>query len=165
MTTTVGQTFIDRAYGVDISNSIVKVARFPPTLSELENPLRCASLAPESSARPRKRGFEEFTDDLQAELRRVAYRNHYDPDQRTSSQSVSKRQRKHGLDLDDVGNHARPIHLSEISENIALQRPLQNSILQPSSSVLGHDFQRAPGTKRTLSALKSDRRSANSHRT
>lgn len=165
MTTTVGQTFIDRAFGVDISNSIVKVVRFPPTPSELENPLRCASLAPESSARPRKRGFEEFTEDLQAKLRRAAYGKHYGPEQLTSSQSVNKRQRKQGRDLDDADNRVRPIHLSGISENIALQTSLQNSILQQSSSILGNDSQRSPGTKRTLSASKSGRRSADLHRT
>lgn len=57
---TVGECFENPSNGGDISNSIVRVARFPPTASELENPQRFASIARESTARPQKRHFENF---------------------------------------------------------------------------------------------------------
>lgn len=147
MTTTVGQTFIDRACGVDISNSIVKVIRFPPTPSELEDPFRCASLAPESSARPRKRGFEEFTEGLQTKLRSAAYANPYGHEQLISSQRGNKRQRKQSLNTNDVGNYLTPIQSSEGFENVALQNLSQTSVLQRSSSIQVNDSQRSPGIK------------------
>lgn len=151
MTTTVGQTFIDRACGVDVSNSIVKVVRFPPTPIELEDPLRCASLAPESSARPRKRGFEEFTECVQTELRDAPYTNTFDPEQLIVSQRVSKRQRKRNLGSNDAGNYIIPIQSSEAFENAVSQDPLQTSIIQRSSSIQVNDSQRSPAIKRVTS--------------
>lgn len=57
---TVGEVFDDLPGGTDISRSIVKVVRCPPTPDELENPLRFVSLAPESSARPQKRRLTQL---------------------------------------------------------------------------------------------------------
>lgn len=57
---TVGECFENPSDNGDISNSIVNVARFPPTASELENPQRFASVARESTARPQKRRYEQF---------------------------------------------------------------------------------------------------------
>lgn len=57
---TVGEVFDDLPGSTDISRSIVKVVRCPPTPDELENPLRFVSLAPESSARPQKRRLTQF---------------------------------------------------------------------------------------------------------
>lgn len=48
----VSDAFKDKSSALD---SIVKVARFPPSASELNNPQRYASLLPESAARPQKR--------------------------------------------------------------------------------------------------------------
>lgn len=55
MPLTVGEVFDDLPGSTDISRSVVKVVRSPPTPGELENPLRFVSLVPESSARPQKR--------------------------------------------------------------------------------------------------------------
>lgn len=151
MTTTVGETFIDRACGVDISNSIVKVVRFPPTSSELENPFRCASIAPESSARPRKRGFEQFAERDQTELQDDVYANTFDPEQLISSQRVSKRQRKSLFDMHDVTNYLRPIQSGEVLGNVAPQDSSQTAILQRSTCIQVNDSQRSPGHKRTAS--------------
>ena len=151
MTTTVGQTFIDRACDVDISNSIVKVVRFPPTPSELENPFRCASLAPESSARPRKRGFAEFTERVQTELRDAPYANTFAPQQLISSQRMSKRQRKINLNVNDVGNHLIPIQSTEVFDNTSSQDPSKRSIIQRSSSIQVDDSQRSYGVQSTTS--------------
>lgn len=61
MPLTVGEVFDDLpANTTDISRSIVKVVRSPPTPEELENPLRFVSLAAESSARPRKRPLTQL---------------------------------------------------------------------------------------------------------
>ena len=57
MPLTVGEVFDDISGNTDISRSIVKVVRSPPTPDVLENPLRSISLAPESSARPQKRSL------------------------------------------------------------------------------------------------------------
>lgn len=57
MPLTVGEVFDDISGNTDISRSIVRVVRSPPTPDELENPLRSISLAPESSARPQKRSL------------------------------------------------------------------------------------------------------------
>lgn len=57
---TVGEVFDDLHDNADISRSIVKVVRSPPTPDELENPLRYVSLAPESSARPQKRRLTQL---------------------------------------------------------------------------------------------------------
>ena len=153
MTTTVGQTFIDRACGVDISNSIVKVVRFPPTPIELENPFRCASVAPDSSARPRKRGFEEFAERDPTEVRDVAYGNTFVPEQLTSSQRVSKRQRRRNLDINDVGNYLRPIQSSELCEDVASQDSSRTPIVQRTSSIQVNDSQTSPGLKRMTSSV------------
>lgn len=52
----VGDLFKDRSPGdKDLRDSIVYVHRYPPTKHELESAQRFSSLAPESSARPRKR--------------------------------------------------------------------------------------------------------------
>lgn len=153
MTTTVGQTFVDRACGVDISNSIVKVVRFPPTPSELENPFRCASVAPESSARPRKRGFEEFTERVQTELQDAPYAGSFVPQPIISSQRVSKRQRTTNLGLNDVGNHLMPVQSSEVFENISSQDPSKRSIIQRSSPIQVDDSQRSDGVQSKNSNL------------
>lgn len=61
MPLTVGEVFDDLpANTTDISRSIVKVVRSPPTPEELENPLRFVSLVAESSARPRKRPLTQL---------------------------------------------------------------------------------------------------------
>lgn len=60
MPLTVGEVFDDLPGSTDISRSIVKVVRCPPTPDELENPLRFVSLAPESSARPQKRRLTQL---------------------------------------------------------------------------------------------------------
>ena len=57
---TVGECFENPSDGANITNSIVKVARFPPTTSELENPQRFASIVRESTARPQKRHYEHL---------------------------------------------------------------------------------------------------------
>lgn len=151
MTTTVGQTFIDRACGVDISNSIVKVVRYPPTLAELENPLRCASIAPDSSARPRKRGFQEFTDDSQSLFRDSAHRTDHNPRQLLVSQRVSKRSRGHEPSIDDVGNLLPSMRTNESFENLVVQSSSQNSILPQPCSVQVNDSQRSAELNRMLS--------------
>lgn len=151
MTTTVGQTFIDRASGVDVSNSIVKVVRFPPSQSELENPFRCASIAPESSARPRKRGYEEFAERVQAELCDTPDISTFIPEQLISSQRVIKRQRNGDLGVNDVGNYLIPIQSSEVFENVVATDMSRTSFIQPSASVQVDDSQRSHGLKRTIS--------------
>ena len=149
MTTTVGQTFIDRANGVDISNSIVKVVRFPPTPSELENPFRCASIAPESSARPRKRRYEDFTEHVQAELRNAPYTSTFIPEQLISSQRVIQRQRKSDLGLNDVGDYLVHNQSTEVFGNVVASDLLQAPFIRQSSSILVDDSQRSAGLKRT----------------
>lgn len=149
MTTTVGQNFIDRACGVDVSNSIVKVVRFPPTPSELANPLRCASLAPESSARPRKRAYDEFAESINTNVGGVDFENGYDREHLiSSSQSASKRQRMQGRTTNDIGEFFRPFQPSEVSENIVVQRSWETSVQQQSSSVQVTNSQRSPKKKR-----------------
>lgn len=56
---TVGELFENPA-GDDVSKSIVRVVAVPPTLSDLRNPQRFVSLAPDSSARPLKRTLYEM---------------------------------------------------------------------------------------------------------
>lgn len=148
MTTTVGQAFIDRAQGVDISNSIVKVVRFPPTPSELDNPLRFASLAPESSARPRKRGYEEFIEHFPTDESGGDHGNGYRPEQLVSShRGNGKRQRKHRLKTNAIGDPHRLIQSGEALEGLALRDSSQISALQQSSCVQVTDSQRSPGRK------------------
>lgn len=60
MPLTVGEVFDDLPGNTDISRSVVKVVRSPPTPGELENPLRSVSLVPESSARPQKRRLTQL---------------------------------------------------------------------------------------------------------
>jgi hypothetical protein len=152
MTTTVGQAFIDRAQGVDISNSIVKVVRFPPTPNELENPLRFASLAPESSARPRKRVYEEFIEPVQTNEAGEDQGNGYRPEQLVSShRGMNKRQRKYGMDVNGIGDPRRPIQSGETFRGLAVQDLSQISALQQSSCVQVTDSQRSPGRKSMLS--------------
>jgi hypothetical protein len=149
VTTTVGQNFIDRACGVDVSNSIVKVVRFPPTESELANPLRYASLAPESSARPRRRTYEEFAESGKTSRGGGEWENGYDYDHLiSSSRSANKRQRTEGRATNDIDEFFRPFQSSEVSENVAVQRSWETPVQLESSSVQVTDSQRFPPRKR-----------------
>ena len=58
---TVGDCFDNPSSSGDISNSVVKVARFRPTARELEDPQRFESIIRESTARPQKRLYEHLT--------------------------------------------------------------------------------------------------------
>lgn len=110
---TVGDCFDDRSNSTKIENSIVKAFRFPPTASELDDPLWFAPLAPESSARIQKRRLAHCAP-LGWEIR------HNGDDAQPGDSDL--------LTADD----------SRASKRRKIEHPLLHSVLDPDPSIISH---------------------------
>lgn len=145
---TVGEIFEDRARGGDIRNSIVKVARFPPPPGELENPIRFASIDPESSARPRKRPIPPSVPPVWGSLKDSFDSQPWESGHNTTDQRVNKRIKIETPSAPAGFNSDFPMPSSEVPEDRAYDS-LQSFVVQRSPMVQIADSQRSPLRKRT----------------
>ncbi|MCJ1468330.1 hypothetical protein MMC07_006958 [Pseudocyphellaria aurata] len=130
MPLTVGEVFDDLHDNSDISRSIVKVVRSPPTPDELENPLRYVSLAPESSARPQKRRLTQLPAATLDERHRGGYVSRWDSDSLVNDDGrTSKR-----LKLEHSSSHAE----FGSDRSIFPSEGLQHVVFNSSQTSAGH---------------------------
>ena len=148
----VGEAFKESQH---IADRTVKVLRLPSARHELpNNPLRFASIAPASSARPQKRWQGTQTSDARNRLREIVDADAWVAETTEHSEGrASKRQR-----LQDVGSTAAyPCELPRVPSNGTGSRHQQRaqSHIQRDSSILVEDSQRSPGRKGMYILLQS----------
>ena len=131
----VGETFVDRpGRQADRRDYTVRVERESPDPEDLQNPVRFASLAPESSARPRKRQRNSLLGE--------ATTGRYEVNQLLGNYGQGhKRQRLEDLRDERVHDPDRPLLSSERDINMI------NDASQSSTFVVS-DSQRSPGRDR-----------------
>ena len=106
----VGDVFDDKAAGnANIRTSIVRVIREPVPLAQRQNPQRQASVAPSSSARPRKRPPENVPNNVSSNVNWQASRSAEDVDR------AAKRQRLNEITSDDFQDRDHPLMSCEAS--------------------------------------------------
>lgn len=149
---TVGEIFDDRAGGEDIKNSIVKVFRYPPDPSQLQNDLRFGSVLPESSARPRKRSPGHFSQSVRNMLLDVTCPNNREPNLYTSSGRANKRQKTQEFRSLQPFDSDRPV-LSREGLEEGFHVSSQSSGRRGSPAHQIDDSQRSPARKRSFSIL------------
>lgn len=147
----VGDLFDDRGTDGNIRNSILEVHRYPPEPDEFQTLQRFSSLAPNSSARPRKRPLElpsqSYTSQYSRNMHReVASIEGWDDKIDRPFGTATKRQRTREARLDRTYDAHQPLILRE--EQVAgLYHSSQVSGTQESIHQI-LDSQKSPGKKR-----------------
>ncbi|KAL9134241.1 MAG: hypothetical protein Q9175_004580, partial [Cornicularia normoerica] len=148
----VGDLFDERGADGNIRNSILEVHRYPPRPDELNILQRYSSLAPNSSARPRKRPLElpspsypsQNSRNIHDEIPSIEER---DPETNRLSGAAIKRQRTYESVLNKTFDAHEPLRVRE-EQRGGLYHSSQTSGTQKSlHQVL--DSQKSPGKKRT----------------
>ena len=142
----VGDLFDDRGADGSIRNSILEVHRYPPKPDELDTIQRFSSLAPNSSARPRKRPLESYlSQNLQNIHREIPSIEESDAETSRPFGTANKRRRTQEPTLNRTFSAHQPSSLRE-EQGSGLNHSSQTSGTQESiHQVL--DSQKSPGRR------------------
>lgn len=148
----VGDLFDDRGADGNIRNSILEVHRYPPRPETLETLQRFTSLAPTSSARPRKRPLElpsqpyllQNSRNLQHEIPSI---EEWDAENHTLFRPATKRQRTHEPRLNGTSGARQLLSMREERGGEQYHSSQTSGTQESIHQVL--DSQKLPKKKRT----------------
>ena len=126
--------FVDQCF---TDGEIVRVARFPPQAHEYPGQTRYASLAPDSSARPKKRSHPSLLGSA------ITKSYGYDIENGINSPVIKRQRIDRGGDTQGEVDPDRPIQSRELETSV--EEVAQSSIVpQPPSSYVIADSQKSP---------------------
>lgn len=148
----VGDLFDDRGADGNIRNSILEVHRYPPRQDQVETSQRFSSLAPDSSARPRKRPLELSSQSPPSQHSRNMHREvpsieAWDVEPIRAFETATKRQRTRGSRRSRTFDANQSLRMRE-EQGGGLYHSLQISGTQESIHQVPNS-QKSPGKRRT----------------